>query len=59
MHAGQAEYQHDADRGDHCIHGWLTSLRQKKARTLKQWAADVKSAMLRRISQKAGFKLNV
>ncbi|MNZ58070.1 hypothetical protein D3C78_760700 [compost metagenome] len=31
VHAGQAEYQHDADRGDHCIHGWLTSLRQKKS----------------------------
>jgi hypothetical protein len=24
MHAGQAEYQHDADRGNHCIHhGYL------------------------------------
>ncbi len=30
VHAGQAQYQHDADRGNHCIHGGLTSLGTKK-----------------------------
>ena len=50
MHAGQAEYQHDADRGDHCIHGLGFLVTADKSAHCDGAGVGCQNVILRRIS---------
>ncbi|MNP21692.1 hypothetical protein D3C76_1143210 [compost metagenome] len=48
MHAGQAEYQHDADRGNYCIHcRYLWASEKSPAGSLREPPADKGTGFIR------------